>query len=202
MDNSLTNQVIAERTPLSDSQPIGGSNSLIEKALMGKINLRGELDNPAFVTAIESTLQTILPSKANTIVPFLGGLVFWLGPNEWLVHTPLIELNERIDALREALADTHAAITDVSDYYTVLELSGPQAREVISSGSPFDTRKALFKPGQCAQTHFSHATILLWSINDKPTFGIQVRWSYAQYLFDYLKESVGYAEALAAFNLD
>ncbi len=198
MDNSQTNQVLDTRTPLAESEPVEGTNTLLEKPLTGKINLRGELDNPAFLAAIESALQTILPNKANTVVPFLGGLVFWLGPNEWLVHTPLNELEARIESLHQALADTHAAITDVSDYYTILELSGPQAREVIASGSPFDTREAHFKPGQCAQTHFSHASILLWPINDKPTFGIQVRWSYAQYLFDYLAESIGYAEGLAA----
>ncbi len=188
-------------SPLSSVTAITSVHRLHEVSSMAKINLRGDANNPAFAKAIKSALNLSLPTEANTCAHAQAeSTVFWLGPDEWLVHTPLDALQKTLTTLRNATEPLHAAITDVSDYYLVLELSGPQARSILASGTSFDIRTASFKPGQCAQTLFGHASILLWPVDDTPTFCIQVRWSYAQYLFTYLSNSLHNAENLMNFK--
>lgn len=178
------------RTALSEAAPLNGTHSLAEIPLNGKINLRGNPDDPAFLQAIESRLGIGLPIEANTLTASDGKCVFWLGPDEWLIHLPLEKLEDMMQSLRAALTDQHHALTDVSDYYSVVQLSGPQARQVVRSASPLDIRAQNFKQGQCAQTLFGHASILIWPIDQIPSYGVQVRWSYAQYLYDYLADSI------------
>jgi sarcosine oxidase subunit gamma len=192
---------IINRTALSDFKPVAGEHSLIEALLNGKINLRGNPDNTEFTQAIENTLGLALPHEANTISASAGLRIFWLGPDEWLIHLPLESVEEKINALRETLGNHHVAVTEVSDYFSVLELSGPQVRSIIASASPYDIRPQYFKTGQCAQTLFGHASILLWPLEETPAFGIQVRWSYAQYVYNYLKQSIQNAEAMHLFQL-
>jgi sarcosine oxidase subunit gamma len=188
------------RTALSEFKSVEGDHRLSEAPLNGKINLRGNKDNPEFVRGIENLLGLSLPLEANTVSSSFEQLIFWLGPDEWLIHLPLNELEKTIRALRETFVDQHVALTDVSDYFSVLHLSGPQAREVIASASPFDTRTHHFKPDLCAQTCFGHASILLWPLDDVSTFGLQVRWSYAQYVYDYLTQSIRNTENLTKLN--
>ena len=80
-------------------------------------------------------------------------------------------------------------MTDVSDYYVVMRLSGPEARVVLAKGSPFDVHPRSFDVGACAQTRFANASILLRLVGEAPTFDIQVRWSFAPYLWDYLVDA-------------
>jgi sarcosine oxidase subunit gamma len=195
VDNQIT-----VRTALSDFKPVAGENTLVESPLNGKINLRGNPNNAAFIKGVENALGLVLPPAANTVTSSADLHIFWLGPNEWLIHLPLDAVEEKINALREALDNQHAAITEVSDYFSVLQLSGPQAREIIASASPLDIRPQHFTAGQCAQTRFGHASILLWPLEDTPAFGLQVRWSYAQYVYDYLSQSIRNAEALNTFE--
>ena len=196
MDNQIT-----PRTALSDVKPVSGNHTLIEVPLNGKINLRGNPENAAFIKGVESALGLVLPPAANTVTHSADLRIFWLGPDEWLIHLPLEAVDEKISALRDALIDQYAAITEVTDYFSVLKLSGPQAREIIASASPFDTRPKHFKTGQCAQTRFGHASILLWPLEDMLAYGLQVRWSYAQYAYNYLTQSIDNAETLVKFNL-
>lgn len=187
------------RTVLADAGPLKQEHRLSEQALKGKLNLRGNGEDPEFVSTVEKTLGITPPLATNTVNSSGKKTIFWLGPDEWLVHLPLDEVQAAQHAMQEALAGQHHAITEVSDYYTVIHLTGPQARGVIASASPFDTRADRFKPGDCAQTRFGHASILLWPLDDTPTYGIQVRWSYAQYVYDYLVQSIDNAQNLKNF---
>ena len=190
----------ASTTALSDVLPLTGEHTLSEVPLCGKINLRGNIADASFSQAIKSVLNIEAPNKANTVSSSADTQIFWLGPDEWLIHTPLDKTAEIIESLHSELADLHVALTDVSDYFCVIKLSGNHTRAVIASASPFDTRQANFPIGQCAQTRFGHASILLWPTDDAPTFQLQVRGSYAQYVYGYLGNSIKNIENFAAFR--
>jgi sarcosine oxidase subunit gamma len=191
---------ITSRTALTGFKPVASEHSLIEALLNGKINLRGNPENTPFTRAVENTLGLALPLEANTSTSSADLRIFWLGPEEWLIHLPLETVEERVNKLRKALDNQHHAITEVSDYFSVLELSGTQSRAIIASASPFDTRPQKFTSGQCTQTRFGQASILLWPLEETPAFGIQIRWTYAQYVYDYLTQSIHNAEAVQSFQ--
>ena len=165
----------------------GAAVHLQARPCFGKVLLRGLGEDAAFLRGAEAALGSALPLRPNTTVGLAdGGRIFWLGPSEWLVWTEARE--ETLAALAESLAGTHSAATDVSDYYAVLRLSGGLAREVLAHGCPLDLHESVFKPGDCAQTRFRAAAVLICQADDAPTYDVQARWSYAEYLRRYLSE--------------
>ncbi len=167
------------------SAPTAGV-SLVERSSIGKINLRGSADDEGFLSSALSGLGVELPLEPNSVREMDDGRVFWLGPSEWLIHCPLANRRQRQTVLGNALQAVHHAVVDVSDYYVLMRLSGPAARTILTKGSPLDMDVAAFPEGRCAQTRYGHASVLLHAVDVVPSFDIQVRWSFAEYLWRYL----------------
>jgi len=173
-------------SPACNLEPVEGSNSLREQPWRGKINLRGDPENRQFLTAVGSVLDVQLPLQPNTQHSTGDQTCYCTGPDEWLLHCPLDATGSIIQTLKEKLPDTHFAATEVTDYYTVLHLAGPDSIALLSRACPLDLHPTKFDVGDCAQTRFGHASILLHKTGDAPAFDIQVRWSYTEYIRDYL----------------
>lgn len=177
-------------TPLDDRPAWQGRTAVIaERPHIGKVTLRGDPDLPAFREAAEARLGAALPLAPNTVAEGGGLTVSWVGPDEWLILTEPGAEGALIDGLREALADVHAAVVDVSDYYTVIRLSGPRARDVMAKGCPLDLHPRAFGPGRCAGSLYGKAAIRLIQVDEAPTYDIMVRWSFADYLWRYLVDA-------------
>lgn len=168
-------------SPLYDRTPISRINNLEERALCGKIIVRGS-GQAAWVKKIEPILPVELPLTVNTHHANADQEIYCLGPTEWLIHCPLPATAPLLTALHTA---AQVAI-EVSDYYTVLRLDGINTATLLARACPLDLHTGVFKTGDCAQTRFGHASILLHRISETPCFDIQVRWSYAEYVWDYL----------------
>lgn len=162
-----------------------------------KINLRGDASDPRFSGAIESQCQVSLP--ANNKFNFdQHNTLLWLGPDEWQWRRSAVQSADDgstescINQLRNNLSGTHAAVVDVSDYYCLFQLQGTHVFDLLEKGTPLDVRSTLCEVGQCAQTRHANAAILLNTVAVKPTLQIhiQVRWSFAQYLWQYLSQGM------------
>lgn len=158
--------------------------SLREVPLTGKITLRGNADDKAFADAAKKVLGAALPTEPLSSVTAADLTVFWIAYDEWMIWTPVDGQLTLIADLKAAIGDTHHALVDISDYYTVIRVSGPRARDLIAKGCHLDLHERSFKQGQGAGTIFAHATIFV-TLTEADTFDIMIRWSYAQYLWDY-----------------
>lgn len=172
-------------SPLSSLPGPAGGIELEERAFLGKVNLRGDVDDEAFASAVRGVLGCPPPTEPNTTASSGAHTVFWLGPDEWLVHCADDARPALLDGLRTALAGVHNAVVDVSDYYVVMRLSGPKCLEVLSKGTPLDLHPRVFTTGHCAQSRFGHATVLLHKVSDD-SVDLQVRWSFAEYVWSYI----------------
>ena len=159
-----------------------------EKPFRGLVNLRGRSGNRSFMSAVKKALKLALPTEANTTASAGDVTIAWLGPDEWLVITPDAG-PETAAKLRKALADRQAAVTDVSESRTCVQISGPRAREAIAKGCPIDLHPRVFGVGRCAQSHLSKAGILLLQIDEAPTFDLYVVRSFAEYLWLWLEDA-------------
>ncbi|OED40732.1 hypothetical protein AB833_11800 [Chromatiales bacterium (ex Bugula neritina AB1)] len=183
----------AMATPLSGQSFSSNGVTLSESPAIDKIILRADFDEPSIESQLSSVLGQSPALVANTFSNSSGNnTVYWLGPDERLVYLHQQSAAELVDALRAAMPAGKGAVVDVSDYYTVIQLSGENARSVLASGTPFDVHPRVFSAGQCAQTRYGSATVLLSVIDDSPTFDVQVRWSFAQYLWSYMAKVSGY----------
>lgn len=152
-----------------------------ERAFLDLVNVRGELSDPAFVSAFERVVGCQPPAAPNTVARSAEYDVLWLGPDEWLVRSNgPVQAGVLEAKLAEAVQGAYAAAVDVGSGYTVVEISGERVRDVLSRGCPLDLHPRMFKPGQCAQSHFFKASIVLVPTGDD-TFEIVVRRSFADY---------------------
>ncbi len=163
-----------------------------ERPFLGYVNLRGEVNDASFVDAARNVLGVDLPSSANTSVETEGLIVCWLGPDEWMVILRPDDETEIIAALREALGGLHAAVTDTTGGYTMLNLSGSRVRDLLAKGCTLDLHPRAFAPGQCAQTNLAKTSVLLLprtNNSDLQSFDVVVRRSFADYLARWLVDS-------------
>lgn len=168
----------------------GGELLLAELTPPGQINLRGDVKDARFARAVGSVLGCLLPLNANTVQSATDVTVLWLGPDEWLVLTPPGDETALAAALRAALGDLHAAVTDVTGNRALFRLSGPDARLVLAKGCGLDLHPRAFTPGRCAQTILARAGVILRQVDEVPTYDILPRRSFGDYVWSWLCDAM------------
>ena len=191
-ENRSSAAVAGVRSPLES--PLVGAQALLdanqglqsksfrlrERPFLDLVNVRGDARDGAFVAAVESAIGVRLPAKPNTVARGAEYDMLWLGPDEWLVRSNEARTPELEGKLRKAFGTLFASVVDVGSGYTVLEASGDRVREVISRGCPLDLHPQVLQPGQCAQSHYFKAPIMLIPIA-YDTFELVVRRSFGDY---------------------
>lgn len=150
---------------------------------MAVVNLRGNSQDPAFVHAVQQALGLALPVSACTTLANQRLRLVWVGPDDWFVLGPQGEQAALVAALRLALGDQHAAVTDVSSGYFVVSLEGPSARDLLAQGCPMDFHPSAFHADQAATTHFYKVGITLWRTAAPPNFELLVRRSFIDHFW-------------------
>ncbi|MGX1478997.1 UNVERIFIED_CONTAM: heterotetrameric sarcosine oxidase gamma subunit [Streptomyces canus] len=92
--------------------------------------------------------------------------------------------------VRQALDGAPGSVVDVSANRTTLELSGPAAREVLEKGCPLDLHPRAFGPGRAVSTTVGPIAVLLWQLDDGPTYRLLPRSSFADYLARWLIDAM------------
>jgi sarcosine oxidase subunit gamma len=154
--------------------------SMEEKPFLELINLKGEADSAVLQKAVKGLTGAVLPLQPNTVTESEQFTIYWLAPNEWLIQSKQPRLPALGSDLAGALAGQFASVVDVSSGNTSLVLSGEKAREVLRKGCPLDFHPAAFKLGQCAQSHFFKAGVLLRPLADD-AYELVIRRSFADY---------------------
>ena len=147
------------------------------------VNLRGNAQDPAFLLAVQQALGVALPVKACTTAANQRLRVVWVGPDDWFVFGPQGEQAALAEALRSALGQQHAAVTDVSSGYFVVSLAGPTARDLLAQGCPMDFHPNAFHVDQAATTHFHKVGTTLWRTGDAANFELLVRRSFIDHFW-------------------
>ena len=150
---------------------------------MAVVNLRGNSQDPAFVHAVQQALGLGLPVNACTTLVNQRLRLVWVGPDDWFVLGPQGEQVALAAALRLALGDQHAAVTDVSSGYFVVSLAGPSARDMLAQGCPIDFHPSAFHADQAPTTHFYKVGITVWQIGDASGFELLVRRSFIDHFW-------------------
>jgi sarcosine oxidase subunit gamma len=114
-------------------------------------------------------------------VAFMG-----TGPRTWLalreVGAPLAE------ELARELAGC-AAVSDQSDGYAVLRISGPKARDTFEKGLAVDLHPKAFAPGDVAVTTCAHIGVIVRQVDEAPTYDVAMFRSFAGSFCHWLTES-------------
>ena len=168
--------------------------SMREKTPVGKINLRGNLENKDFVSTAGKILGMILPKESCSISTKEKITCMWLGPNEWLLVSNDTITNDSNDYELERVLFNDiskkdlGAVTNVSDQYTIFNLTGSNIFEILSKGSPFNFNSDDFTNNKVVQTILNHVDVTIHK-KDRSNVDLYVRRSFAKHLWDWLKDS-------------
>lgn len=105
----------------------------------------------------------------------------WAGPDDAFALGPDDVRTQWLTGLRQCTAGHHAAVTDVSSGYAVLQLSGPGVRDLLAQGCPMDLHPRVFKMGDCVGTNFFKASVWMWQ-TAQDQFEMLVRSSFTGYV--------------------
>jgi sarcosine oxidase subunit gamma len=94
------------------------------------------------------------------------------GPGVWLAVSQSVQ-TDWVDSLRGTLAGI-ASVSEQSAGYLVLRMVGPCACDLLQKGAFIDLHPDVFQVGDAAVTAIAHIGVLLWKIDDAPTFDVAV----------------------------
>ena len=89
--------------------------------------------------------------------------ILWSGPSNWL----LVSQNKNLlSSLKNSLNEKDFAITDLSHSRAIIELGGPNSKEILKKGCPFNFNE--LKKNNCVNSVFNGITITIDMLNDSP----------------------------------
>lgn len=125
--------------------------------------------------------------KSGSKVSSGNGLVLVAtGPRAWLAFRE--GGGNLVASLREGLGDT-AAVIEQSSGHAVLNIAGLKARATFEKGLGIDLHPRAFQPGDAASTSCAHLNVVIWQIDDTPSYEIAVPRSFAAAFCHWLTES-------------
>jgi sarcosine oxidase, subunit gamma len=179
-DNVLKNTIIKD---------FNGFN-FEELSNIPKINLRGNIADKNFTSAVEKILDIPFPAIVNTFNQNAKLNIIWLSPNEWLIEVHKVQdFNKILSDLKNSLNPENTALTDVTDNRTILRLSGIDLYKLLSKFMIIDLNKTLNKESSVAQTIFIKVPVLIIrnkKKDEEQSINLHANRSHAQYIIDLL----------------
>ena len=180
-------------SPITESHTYNNF-SMKEKTPVAKINLRGNIENREFGSKIGKVLGIILPKESCSTSTKEKITCMWLGPNEWLlVSNDVVSKESNEYELEKILFDgisktNLGAVTNVSDHYTIFNLTGSNIFEILSKGCPFDFNSDAFGNNKVIQTILNHVDVTIHR-KSKEDVDLYVRRSFSDHLWAWIKDS-------------
>ena len=142
-------------------------------------------------SALESELGFELPAPSGLAAGDGSVVVFGLGPDEWLLRTPLPEEDEWLARLEAALSPCFASAVLVSDAYRTLHVTGPDTLDVLAQTTGVDLDPGTFPTGRATRAGFARTSAILHRTDDRPSFDIYVDTSLVAYASRWLEAASG-----------
>ena len=161
--------------------------TLREKKFLGHLTLRGDGHNPEFAAGVHKALGQELP-VAQTVVANADSSLQWVGPDEWLLIVPGGQELAVEQKLREALEGQHIQVVNVSGGQSLLELRGPNVRDVLMKSTSYDVHPNNFPVGKAVGTVFAKSQLVIRRTAED-TWELVIRRSFADYWWLWLQDA-------------
>jgi len=80
-----------------------------------------------------------------------------------------------------------ASVSDQSSSYAVMRITGGATRDFVSRGATLDLHPDVFGTGSAAVTMIAHIGVILWQVDDAPSYEIAVFRSFAGSFWHWLR---------------
>ncbi|HKS15330.1 MAG TPA: sarcosine oxidase subunit gamma family protein [Pseudomonas sp.] len=161
--------------------------TLREKKFLGHLTIRGNGHDAAFASGVAKALGLELP-VALTVVANGDTSLQWVGPDEWLLIVPAGQEFEAEQKLRAALEGQHIQVVNVSGGQSLLELRGPNVRDVLMKSTSYDVHPNNFPVGKAVGTVFAKSQLVIRRTAED-TWELVIRRSFSDYWWLWLQDA-------------
>ncbi|WP_447737407.1 sarcosine oxidase subunit gamma [Pseudomonas laurentiana] len=161
--------------------------TLRERKFLGHLTIRGDGHNPEFAAGVHKALGLELP-VALTVVANKDMSLQWGGPDEWLLIVPGGQELAVEQKLRAALEGQHIQVVNVSGGQSLLELRGPNVREVLMKSTSYDVHPNNFPVGKAVGTVFAKSQLVIRRTAED-TWELVIRRSFSDYWWLWLQDA-------------
>tara|TARA_B110000196_G_scaffold25853_1_gene19742 strand:+ start:344 stop:907 length:564 start_codon:yes stop_codon:yes gene_type:complete len=157
-----------------------------------KLNLRGK--GREFLSTIGKNINMILPIEANTSSTSDSYTSMWLSPDEWMLVSNNITDKENNnyqieEILFNKISKTNlGAITDVSDQFVMINLTGEKIFDLLSAGCPFNFNQFKDKKITVVQTLLLQIDVII-HLTEINTVNLFVRRSFSEHLMSWIDDT-------------
>ena len=102
-------------------------------------------------------------NEAQKVVANENLRILWNSPNNWLVVSKKKELFSEI---LKNINDSDFAVTDLSHSKAIIEIEGPNVKEVLKKGCPFNFN--IFSKNMCINSSYNGISFLVDMVEDNP----------------------------------
>ena len=102
-------------------------------------------------------------NEAQKVVANENLRILWNSPNNWLVVSNKKEL---FDEILKNFNDSDFAVTDLSHSKAIIEIEGPNVKEVLKKGCPFNFN--IFSKNMCINSSYNGISFLVDMVEDDP----------------------------------
>ena len=102
-------------------------------------------------------------NEAQKVVAKENLRILWNSPNNWLVVSKKKELFSEI---LKNFNDSDFAVTDLSHSKAIIEIEGPNVKEVLKKGCPFNFN--IFSKNMCINSSYNGISLLVDMVEDDP----------------------------------
>ena len=179
------------RTPINETKNFDNLK-IFEISPIMKLVVRGK--NREFISSIGKLLNILLPNEPNTSSSGNNVTALWLSPDEWMIfaneknnedsNSYVVE-DELIDKISK---NGLGSITDVTDQFVMLSLSGEKIYNLFMKGSPFNFNEFKNKKGAVTQTIINKIDVIIHNKNNTEV-NLFVRRSFSNHLWSWLNDS-------------
>ena len=156
--------------------------------LLNIYNLRGNQRSSTFRKIVQSNFDINMPNKTGGVEINDGKHLLQVSPDEWIILSNSNNIDKQVLDLEKKLKKIHYALTNLTDQYQVINISGEKSRWVLSKGCSIDLDPSVFGPKVCCQTTLALTDITLCCIS-KNSFILFFRNSFANYLLDWIEDA-------------
>ncbi len=115
---------------------------------------------------------------------------YWLAPNDWLLVKPESDIDSINSALQDSSNEVTYVVTDLTDAYSIIDISGEDAVARLAEGCSVDLDGKAFPSGRYALTRLQHLSVIIHRLDDTPRFRVLVDRSVARFLRDWLMGAI------------
>ena len=111
--------------------------------------------------------------------------ILWTAPSTWLVISRKENIVEKI---KEKCNSDNFAITDISHSRAIIQIKGPQAKNILKKGCPLNFNE--FENSNCAGTVFHGITIVVDFVDNNPdTFNLLTLRSFGESFYHHITDA-------------